>query len=80
MILRLISQGLDKLIAFYQLIPLPKNCRFYPSCSCYARQALQQHTLGQAMALIVKRLLSCHPLHTGGFDPLPPSNAVQPLL
>ncbi|MBM3602461.1 MAG: membrane protein insertion efficiency factor YidD [Alphaproteobacteria bacterium] len=46
-------------------------CRFYPSCSCYAAQALRQLPLGRALWLIGRRLLRCHPLHPGGIDLVP---------
>lgn len=45
-------------------------CRFYPSCSEYAAQALQHYSLVKAVALIVTRIFKCHPYHEGGSDPL----------
>ena len=50
---------------------LPPACRFYPSCSCYAQQALTKHGPFRGSVLTVKRLLRCHPLHEGGIDPVP---------
>lgn len=50
---------------------LPPACRFYPSCSCYAQQALTKHGPFKGSVLTVKRLLRCHPLHEGGIDPVP---------
>ncbi len=61
-------------IRFYRLFvsPLfPPACRFYPSCSEYALQAVQQYHVPKALFLIVKRILRCHPFHPGGYDPLP---------
>ena len=46
-------------------------CRFEPSCSEYAIQALQQHGLGRGLWLTGKRLARCHPWHPGGYDPVP---------
>ena len=47
------------------------RCRFYPSCSEYAKIALTQHSLPYAIWLSVKRLLKCHPWHKGGLDLVP---------
>jgi putative membrane protein insertion efficiency factor len=62
------------LIAVYQklLSPwLPPTCRFTPSCSQYAKEALRRHGFFQGMFLSLKRLLKCHPFHAGGYDPVP---------
>ena len=45
-------------------------CRFYPSCSEYAAQAIQRYSLFKAVVLIVARIFKCHPYHEGGADPL----------
>ncbi|MEK9629303.1 MAG: membrane protein insertion efficiency factor YidD [Nitrospinota bacterium] len=45
-------------------------CRFHPSCSEYAAQALQRYSLLKAVWLVCARLLKCHPYHEGGADPL----------
>jgi len=45
-------------------------CRFYPSCTDYAREALEKHTLLRATRMILGRLMRCHPLHPGGYDPV----------
>jgi uncharacterized protein len=46
------------------------TCRFYPSCSEYAVQALQRYSLIKAGGLVSLRILKCHPFHEGGSDPL----------
>ena len=50
---------------------LPARCRFYPSCSAYALQALERHGAVRGLALATWRVLRCHPFHPGGFDPVP---------
>ena len=50
---------------------LPPACRFYPSCSEYAAGAIAKHGLIRGSILAAKRLVKCHPLHPGGFDPVP---------
>lgn len=47
------------------------GCRFYPSCSDYASEALRQYGLMKGFMLSLKRLLRCHPFSRGGYDPLP---------
>ena len=50
---------------------LPPACRFEPTCSVYAREAIERHGVGKGFFLALRRLLRCHPLHSGGFDPVP---------
>jgi putative membrane protein insertion efficiency factor len=52
---------------------LPPLCRFHPSCSAYAMQALEQHGPLRGLWLAVRRLSRCHPFHPGGLDPVPRS-------
>jgi len=56
---------------------LGPTCRFYPSCSCYAEEALQQHGALHGSYLTVRRLLRCHPWHEGGYDPVPPATPIN---
>lgn len=72
---RLLSAPLDALIRLYQLLLsplLPPSCRFVPSCSSYARQALATHPTWRALGFIAWRLGRCQPLCAGGHDPVPP--------
>ena len=49
----------------------PKSCRFYPSCSSYAMQAIEKYGAMKGGFLAIKRILRCNPFHPGGYDPVP---------
>ena len=49
---------------------LPSACRFYPTCSEYMRQAVEQHGVWRGVWMGTRRLSKCHPFHAGGFDPV----------
>lgn len=51
---------------------MPGRCRFYPTCSQYAIEAMQTHGALRGGWLAVKRVGRCHPFHRGGLDPVPP--------
>jgi putative membrane protein insertion efficiency factor len=56
----------------YTLSPFIGNqCRFYPSCSHYAHQAIEEHGALRGTWLALRRLSRCHPFHPGGVDPVP---------
>ena len=77
----MIKRTLLALIGGYQLLsplkmllpapPLGRCCRFHPSCSTYAREAILQHGAARGVLLALKRLARCHPFVEGGVDPVP---------
>jgi len=61
-------------ISFYRKFISPLKapcCRFYPTCSAYALEALKKHGALKGMYLSTKRILKCNPFHSGGYDPVP---------
>ncbi|MFP4495204.1 MAG: membrane protein insertion efficiency factor YidD [Halochromatium sp.] len=73
MIARRLVRGL---LRGYQLFLSPllgNHCRFYPTCSQYAIEAIEQHGVLRGTWLGCRRLLRCHPWHPGGVDPVPPA-------
>ena len=62
------------IIRSYQLAISPwlgRNCRFYPTCSQYADEAINVHGVAKGGYLAVRRIIKCHPFHAGGYDPVP---------
>jgi hypothetical protein len=49
---------------------LPGGCRFTPTCSQYSKEAIEKYGIAKGFYLTVKRILKCHPLHPGGYDPV----------
>ncbi len=52
---------------------MPARCRFYPSCSAYAQEAVAAHGAVRGTGLAIWRLLRCQPFNPGGYDPVPPA-------
>jgi uncharacterized protein len=64
---------LVRLLRVYKLCVspwLPSACRFHPTCSEYMREAIERYGAGKGVWMGLRRLAKCHPLHTGGFDPV----------
>lgn len=62
------------LIKFYKKFIssfLPPSCRFYPSCSTYALEAIERFGILEGGIMALKRILRCHPFNPGGYDPVP---------
>jgi len=69
-----VKTALILLIRFYRFCvsPLiPASCRFHPSCSAFALDAVQRHGWARGGVLAARRVLRCHPFHGGGYDPVP---------
>ncbi len=61
------------LIRFYQKVispGLPRSCRFWPSCSEYAIEAINTYGISKGLLKASLRIMKCHPLHPGGYDPV----------
>ncbi len=77
---RLPNDALRALVRAYRyfISPLlPAACRFYPGCSAYAEQALQEHGALRGGWLAARRICRCGPWHPGGFDPVPEATSAQ---
>ena len=55
---------------------MPPACRFEPTCSVYAAEAIETHGL-RGLGMALWRILRCHPFHPGGFDPVPPAREIN---
>lgn len=75
---RWLNAALLVLVRAYQCTLRPLlggHCRFTPSCSEYAVEALRTHTPPRAITLILRRVFSCHPMGRAGYDPVPPADS-----
>lgn len=69
--IRKIVSGLIRGYQYFLSPFLGSNCRFYPSCSCYAHEAVNRHGVLKGGWMAVRRIGRCHPFHEGGYDPVP---------
>ena len=75
----MIRTALIYLVRAYRLLLSPwlgSSCRFEPTCSLYALQALERHGAGAGAYLTMRRLARCHPWCAGGHDPVPPQHTL----
>ena len=73
--MKIMGKLLIKLIRFYKKNVSPAKapcCRFTPTCSTYAIEAIETHGAIKGLGLALWRILRCHPLCKGGYDPVPP--------
>ena len=71
------KSGIIGFLKLYRLLISPlygQVCRFYPSCSAYALQAVERHGAVRGSWLAARRLARCHPWNPGGYDPVPPTD------
>jgi putative membrane protein insertion efficiency factor len=69
--MRALLIGLINVYRWFLSPLLGQNCRFYPTCSCYAQEAIRHHGVLHGAWLAARRLGRCHPWHPGGYDPVP---------
>ncbi|BAL26882.1 membrane protein insertion efficiency factor YidD [Azoarcus sp. KH32C] len=69
--MKILLLGLLRVYRYVVSPMLGRNCRFYPSCSVYAVEAVERHGALRGGWLAVKRVGRCHPFHPGGYDPVP---------
>ena len=70
----MLKRFLLKIINIYIYLISPftiSSCKYYPTCSNYAREAIEQHGAIKGFILAARRVLKCHPFSKGGYDPVP---------
>lgn len=72
--MRPILIGVIQLYRWFISPLLGPNCRFHPTCSAYALEAVERHGALDGSWLAAKRICRCHPWHEGGYDPVPPKH------
>lgn len=75
--MKVVRRSFQAPIHFYRkfISPLkPPTCRFYPTCSAYALEAIEVHGPLKGSYLAARRIVKCHPFHPGGLDPVPPKS------
>lgn len=76
LVVRLPVLALLYLYTHYVSLLFTPRCRFYPSCSRYAYDAVRLHGVVKGLLLAASRLLRCHPWHQGGIDPVPETSTI----
>ena len=71
-LLQTVAIGLVRIYRYAISPLLPRSCRFHPSCSAYALEAIRVHGPWRGGWLALRRIGRCHPWHDGGYDPVPP--------
>lgn len=76
----MIERVLLRAIELYRMTSAARlpRCRYLPTCSAYAAEAIEVHGAGRGTWLAVRRLLRCHPLGSWGYDPVPEPNSSKP--
>ncbi len=75
-----VKYGIIGFLKLYRTFVSPmygQVCRFYPSCSAYALEAVERHGAVRGCWLAARRLVRCHPWNPGGYDPVPPTDVNQ---